>query len=485
MVDQRVTGVGPAERAETGAASTAVGQSLRQSLLQSLRQSSRHPAAHTHARIAPLVAALTRVPWWVAVLTIWGGSRIITTGILMSFAARQSENAWTGASPGYLDFARLWDGHWYYIIAAVGYPDQIPRDENGLAGESAWAFMPVYPGIIRLGMAITGDFSAHGFAAVAVAISVLSSAAAALLFFLLARRWLTTGTAMLATALFCVAPLSPILQVAYAEALHLALLLGALVLVLDRRWVVLPLVVTVMALTRPSGLAFALLLVLVWGWRWMRRADEPFATRERVRLGVAAVVAGLAGLAWPGIVALFTGDMRGYIDTELAWRRPYIGDVELLPFTPWWQGAQWWAGEKWWPDPALPGSPWSAGEVLGPVILIALLALATAAFALPAMRRMPIELRFWLIAYALYLLAVFFPQSSTFRLLVPLAPALAAVALGIASVGTGRVAGAGAPRTMRAVRVILAVLALILGIAGQVAWVHIGWWVDGYDWTPP
>lgn len=442
-------------------------------------------AAPPEATAAALLRRVRRLPWWVGVLAIWGVSRIITTSILLSFASRQGENAWTGATPGYLDFSRLWDAHWYYIIAAVGYPDEIPRDENGLAGESAWAFMPVYPGLVRIGMALTGDFSAQGFAAVAVTISVLASLAAALLFFALARRWLSGGTAMLATALFCVAPLSPIMQVAYAEALHLALLLGALILVLDRRWVVLPFVVTIMALTRPSGLAFALLLALVWAWRWMRRADDPFPTLERVRLGIAAVIAGLAGLAWPGIVALSTGELLGYIDTELAWRRPYIGDVELLPFTPWWQGAQWWAGQQWWPGPALPGLPWSAGEMLGPVILIAVLSLAAAAFALPAMRRMPIELRFWIVAYSLYLLAVFFPQSSTFRLLVPLAPALGALALGIASIGTGRLGARWSPRTSRALRVALAVLALALGVAGQVAWVHIGWWVDGYDWTPP
>nr|WP_243738833.1 hypothetical protein [Microcella frigidaquae] len=403
----------------------------------------------------------------------------------MSFAARQGENAWTAASPGYLDFARLWDAHWYYIISVVGYPSEIPRDENGLAGESAWAFMPVYPGLIRVGMALTGDTSPQGFAAVAVTISVAASAVAALLFFRLCRRWLSEGTALLATALLCVAPLSPIVQVGYAESLHLALLFGALILVLDRRWVLLPVVVTVMALTRPSGLAFALLLALVWGWRWWTRRDEPFPPLERVRLGLAAVIAGLAGLAWPGIVAVGTGELRGYLETELAWRRPYIGEGELLPFMPWVEGAGWWGGQVWWPNLPLAGVPFSGGEVLGVSILIGMLAFAALSFGLPAMRRMPLELRFWLIAYALYLLAVFFPQSSTFRLLVPLAPALGALALGIASVGTGRVGGRWSPPIVRGARVALAVLALGLGIAGQIAWVHVGWWVDGYDWTPP
>jgi hypothetical protein len=104
------------------------------------------PASSRHCALA----VLRRTPWWAAVLGIWAASRLVTTSILLSFAARQGENAWTGASPGYLDFARLWDAHWYYIISVVGYPSEIPRDENGLAGESAWAFMPVYPGLSAL-----------------------------------------------------------------------------------------------------------------------------------------------------------------------------------------------------------------------------------------------------------------------------------------------------------------------------------------------
>lgn len=417
---------------------------------------------------AEVVDLLRRTPWWLAVLAIWAASRAVTTAIMLSFASRQQANAWTDASPGYLDFARLWDAHWYYIIAIVGYPSEIPRDDEGHAGENAWAFMPVYPGLVRIGMAITGDFSAQGFALVAVTISVLSSAVAAVLFYVLMRRWLDHSTALLAVALFCTMPLSPILQVAYAEALHLALLLGALILVLDRHWRLLAPVVTVMALTRPSGLAFAFLLALVWIWRWMRRDREAFARRERLHLGLTAVIAGFAGLAWPGIVALSTGDLLGYTDTELAWRRPYIGDVHLVPFTPWVQGARWWMG-----------------EVLGVIILVVVLLLAAAAFMLPAMRRMPIELRLWIVAYSLYLLAVFFPQSSTFRLLLPLVPALGAVALGVASVGTGPIAGGLSPRTTRVLRVVLALFTIALGIVGQVAWIHVAWWVDGYDWTPP
>ncbi|MDF2554392.1 MAG: putative integral rane protein, partial [Microbacterium sp.] len=48
-------------------------------------------------------------------------------------------------------------------------------------------------------------------------------------------------------------------------------------------------------------------------------------------------------------------------------------------------------------------------------------------FARPV-RRVGVEIRLWSAAYLLYLLAVFFPQSSLFRLLVPLSPLWGAVA---------------------------------------------------------
>ncbi len=100
------------------------------------------------------------------------------------------------------------------------------------------------------------------------------------------------------------------------------------------------------------------------------------------------------------------------------------------------------------------------------VAAVVLLVAGFGAFLLsPWARRLGVDLRFWMLSYALYLLAVFFPQSSTFRLLVPLAPGLGALAI----------------PTSQVYRVAL----VVLGIAGQIGWLYIGWWVDGLDWTPP
>ena len=83
----------------------------------------------------------------------------------------------------------------------------------------------------------------------------------------------------------------------------------------------------------------------------------------------------------------------------------------------------------------------------------------------PAVKKLGVDVRFWLASYALYVLAVFFPQSSTFRLLAPLFPALGAIA---------------APKS-KVYRVIMVVLFIVL----QWGWLLICWRIDGYDWSPP
>lgn len=388
-------------------------------------------------------------PWWAKVVVIFVASRIVTTSILLVYAAKQGTNSWTGPKPDYFSFASIWDGHWYYIIAAVGYPTELPVTSDGHVGESAWAFMPAYPAMVRLFMLITGlDFSI-----VSVVVTVAFSLGAALMFYKLLALVLPGSTALFSVVLFCVAPLSPILQVSYAESMHLFLLASALYLLLQRRyWMLLP-VVAIMSLTRPSGLAFALAMLLHVIYRWWRRRREPYPLREVVASLTVGLFSAVMGIAWLLVAWALTGSMSAYTDTELAWRSAYIGYRELVPFTPWVHAAEFWA-------------PWFGMPV--PLLLVLLGLLVAGFFAAlftPWARRLGPDLRFWIASYALYLLAVFFPQSSTFRLLVPLFPALGALAQ---------------PRS-KLYRVGL----VLLFIAGQVAWVQIAWWVDGYDWTPP
>jgi hypothetical protein len=388
------------------------------------------------------------VPWWLRVTVVYALARVLTTVLMTGFARIQTANSFTVQHPPYLSFASIWDGAWYRVIAATGYPSTLPVDAAGHVTENAWAFMPAYPFVVRALMTVTGA----SFEFVAVWVSLLSGWGAALVFRRLMGRFLDPARAMFATVLFCVAPVSVMFQVAYAEAMGLLLLLVALLLLVQRRfWAMLP-VVLLLGITRPTGLAVALLMVLfvlVGAVRpaWLRM-PERLTLRTVVPPATVAVVAGLVGLAWPAIAWAVTGVPKAYTDTELAWRASYIGWSDLVPFAPWVQGFGWWFRQP-------------AGTILLVVVLVGFAAVVFQ----PAARRIGLELRLWGVAYLVYLLAVFFPQSSTWRILLPIAPLLGVVAL---------------PRS-RVYRVALVVLAVVL----QWTWLYFCWWVDGYDWTPP
>ncbi|MEY9950756.1 hypothetical protein [Leifsonia sp. EB34] len=389
--------------------------------------------------------------WWVRVLGVFLASRVVTTVILLIFAANQGKNPWTGPHPDYFSFATIWDGLWYNIVAVSGYPASLPSTDGLHVTENAWAFLPGYPGVVDAVMFLTR----LPWSPAAVLVSVLCAAGAALVFYrLMLRVGLGASTSMFAVVLFCFSPVSPLFQLAYAESLYLLLLAAALLLLVERRYGWLFPVVLAMAFTRPSGLAFALAVGLHVVYRWFRRRDEPFPVRERVLSASLAVFSAVAGIAWPAIAAFATGSWTAYTDTELAWRAPYIGHTHLVPFTPWFEGADWWAKIML----GIPG--W-----IGVVALVLLVAGYAVLLFSPAVRRLGVDLRFWCAAYALYLLAVFFPQSSTFRLLMPLFPLLGAIAL---------------PRS-RVYRIGM----VVLFVALQVGWIALCWGVDGSDWSPP
>jgi len=397
-------------------------------------------------------AALVRyrvLPWWARVSLIYVAARVVSTVIILAIAAVQGANPWTGAHPGYFDFATIWDGHWYFIVAVTGYPDQLPMTADGHVGENAWAFMPVYPFLVRGLMTVT----TLSWPVVSVAVSAIAGLGAALVFFKLMARVLGDAqTAMFSVVLFSVAPVSALFQLSYAESLYTFLLVLGLYLVVQRRYGWLVPLIAVMALTRPSGLAFALFLGLHVIVRFFTRDREPFPWRERVAVSSIAVFSAVMGLAWPAIAALVTGDATAYTDTELAWRSAYIGYQHLVPFAPWFQSANWWLNSQ---------SGFPAG---GLVVVLLVVAFALSLLIAPV-RRLGADLRLWVLSYGVYLFAVFFPQSSTFRLLMPMFPLLGAVAQ---------------PKS-----VVYRVAMVCIFIAAQTGWLLLCWGVDGADWTPP
>ncbi len=377
-------------------------------------------------------------------LLVYGGARVLTT-ILLAFTATQlTPQSRAGANPDFFSYSALWDGYWYWYIAAVGYPTELPIDAGGYVAENQWAFMPVYPWFVSAVSALTGTW----WPVAAFVVSLLFGFGAALLLYRLFLLRLDEDQAFFAVVLFSVSPLSFIFQMAYAEAMHTFLLVLALYVLIRRKWGWLFPVTAVMALTRPSGLAFALALSLYWIVRLVGRERDPFPRREQVIVGGLAVFSGIMGLAWPVAAWIVTGSITAYTDTELAWRAPIIGHQHLVPFTPWFQAFDYFFG-----------SP------LGPIVVLLLVAAFAAALFLPAVRRLGIEMRLWVASYGLYLLAVFFPQSSTFRLLVPMFPLAGALAQ---------------PRSV-VYRISVVIVSLLL----QFVWLWLTWGPVSSWWTVP
>ena len=362
------------------------------------------------------------VHWSLQVLAVFAVSRVISTLLLLLAASRQGSSPWSGPAPDYATFVDFWDSGWYHRIYSEGYPTELPLDGDGMVLHNQWAFLPLYPGTVRVLDLLTG----LGWGVLAPAVSVVAAAAASLVLYRLFRLAAAHRPALAGVAVVVLSPVSAVLQVPYAESLHLLLLTTALLLVATGRYYTAMPVALVMCLARPAGVPFALMvgiLVVHAAWRVRHPAggadgQEGAAVQERIRrslvpLFLLGVVSSAGALAWPAIAWLVTGRRDAYVDTETAWRGEH-----LVPFVPWYQGAA-----------------ATVGPVAGALVVAGLLLGVAALFLLPGVRSLGPVLVAWCIGYLLYLAAFWDPQSSTWRILLPLVP----LALAVARVRHGRI----------------------------------------------
>jgi len=370
------------------------------------------------------------------VAAIYLTARVVTT--LFIFIGVGMQERATGSATTFENLSMRWDGQWYWLIATQGYPATLPLDTAGNVTSNAWAFMPVYPWLSRAVAVVFGG--AYPLAAILVAIG--AGYGASLVLFRLLRERTGDTAALWAVALFASGPLAALFQMGYAESLFLLWLFLALLALVKRRYAWLYLFIPLMGFTRPGVLAFALMLGVYGTVRWVRRRTDPLPATEAVHIVFAGLLAVLIGFAWQLIAGYATGDPQAYMETELSWRRGWTGeDGGFVPFSGFVQASAIWF-RVW-------GLPEAAGYVTLAVVVAAVA--ATLLFE-PHVKRLGMEIRLWSASYVVYLLLVFFPQSSIFRLLMPLGPLYGAIAL---------------PRST-AWRVSM----LALGLLGQ--W----WWID-------
>lgn len=343
---------------------------------------------------------LAAAPWWAQAALVWAASRVWAWAVFSTVGRQQGPGPWGDGALGYLAFTGTWDADWYERIAREGYPASLPRDEAGRVQENAWAFYPVFPLAVRAVAGLTGT----GWDVTASVLSLAAGFAAALLVHRLFLRFAEPGTALWGLAFVAFNPVAPVLQVPYAESLHLVLLAGALLLVARGRHLAAAPVVLVMCLTRPAGVPFAAALGITWLVRTVRR-HRAGRLRRAVDafdgLFALAVFSCAAALAWPAIAWWVTGEPTAYTETETVWR-----GGGLVPVRPWFDAGT---------------------DLFGPVAGLAapVLLVAGGAALLRARvvrERLDLLTRVWLASYAVYLLLFLNPQTSTFRLLLPLFP---------------------------------------------------------------
>jgi hypothetical protein len=333
---------------------------------------------------------------------IYLASRLFTTIALLTVWLVASAAGWPFASysdaPEFWQLFGGWDTSFFRRIATEGYPSELPTDPDGLVLPNAWAFLPVFPGLMAAGHALTGlPLTAAG-----AVIAVIAGGGAAIALHAFVAERVDSRRALWSTALFCFGPVSFILQVAYTESIFLLLVFSFLLAVARRRyWLTLPLGV-VAAFTRPGALVLALLLAIEFVIRF-----RPSETRDRIALVISGIAVAVAGLSWPVIAGLVTGRPDAYVATEHSWWVGFVGHVDFVPLTPWFR---------------------MAGTYLG-FVGVALVVVTVAAVAYWLTRPSVVALGHVTVGFAssffLYLFAVFLPQQSLFRVALPLSPLLA------------------------------------------------------------
>lgn len=356
-----------------------------------------------------------RTPLPLRIALIYLAARVVTTVFFVLAASASTSLSRFGADAGLADFVVGWDAQWYWMVAEYGYPSTLELTAAGTVAENQWAFMPFFAYAAK---AVGWVFGSWGVGAFLV--SFLAGYGACLALHRLLRDRIGSSAALWAVVFFAAGPLAAMFQVGYAETLFLLLLFLALDAVVRRHYVWLYVLIPVMGFTRPGILAFALLLGLHGIGRWMRRRTDPLPRRDVVHIVATGALATLVGFSWQVVAGLVTGDMGAYLATELAWRQHWVagGVAGFVPFEGWVQASQFWFAQ--WGLPS-----WSGPIALAGLVVLAALGLLRS----PQVRALGVDLRLWSASYLLYLLAVFFPQSSTFRLLLPLSPLWGAVAV--------------------------------------------------------
>jgi hypothetical protein len=337
----------------------------------------------------------------------------------------------------YLGMLTHWDAQWFHSVATAGYPRHLPHHLSGAVAMNQWAFYPGFPFVTRAVMQVTDT----GFATAASLVDLACGLVAAIAMVRLLQTRIPHQAALAVVAVWAALPVAPSLQLAYSEALALALLSVTLVWLQGEHWGRAAVAALLLGLTRPMLPPLAVVFAVAVWLRWRRRLVDPVHPAERRRMVAGLLTTGAGAAVWPVIAWWATGVPGAYTRTEAAWHHgtlaPFAGAADLHPVV-------------------------SHGHVHWLRLLVLAAIVVASALTIAAVRSPRIDplLSTWCLAYLAFDLAVGNMYADEFRLLLPLFP-LAAVAVGVAS---SRLATRWRERAW---------LGVTLGLVGQYAWVML------------
>ncbi len=193
-----------------------------------------------------------------------------------------------------------WDGRWFLGIAQGGYdgvPGGLADANSSRNGDTALAFFPGYPAVVRF-VADIGGWLGVGLIAASLTVTIVAGVICAYGLARLGRQVAggSSRTGLVLVALFAASPMAIVLSMAYSEALFCALAVWALVGVLERRWVLAGTCCAFAGAVRPTAAA----LILVVGLAALVAVIHKRDSWKPWLAGALAPVGLIAFLAWVG-----------------------------------------------------------------------------------------------------------------------------------------------------------------------------------------
>jgi hypothetical protein len=193
-----------------------------------------------------------------------------------------------------------WDSGWYAGIARNGYGHVAHPPDGRILSD--YAFFPALPLLERL-LPLPA-------ASAGLVVSWVATVLAGLGIHAVVEDWRGRRAATLTVLLWAVVPVAAVLSMAYTEALFTATAAWALWCCGRGRWWAAGALAVLAGLTRPTGAAVVLAVMV---------SAAPAARRGDRRALAATVAAPLGLLGYLGYVALRTGDPLGYFTVTRGW----------------------------------------------------------------------------------------------------------------------------------------------------------------------